>query len=129
VGGGAEVAPLKAMRQAGVSAALGTDNVANNNTYDLFNEMQIAAKLMSLRERQPAAIPARDVLEMATLGSARASGLGDEIGSLEPGKKADFITLDLTASGFSQTSFTDGCIKIGINRRWSASKILLKEVA
>ena len=87
MGGGAEVAPLKAMRQTGVNAALGTDNVANNNTYDLFNEMQIAAKLMSLRERQPAAIPARDVLEMATLGGARALGLGDEIGSLKLARK------------------------------------------
>ena len=84
---------------------------------------------MSLRERQPAAIPARDVLEMATLGGARALGPEDEIGSLEPGKKADLNTLDLTAMGFSQTSFTDGCIKISINQRWSASKILLEEVA
>ena len=50
-GGGA--APLNSMRKAGINAALGTDNVANNNSYDMFNEMQTAAKLMSLRERQP----------------------------------------------------------------------------
>lgn len=104
-GGG--IAPLKAMHQAGIHTALGTDNVANNNTYDMFNEMQIAAKLMSLREHQPAAIPARDILEMATLGGARALGLEDEIGSLEPGKKADLITLDLGAIGWGPADGQD----------------------
>jgi 5-methylthioadenosine/S-adenosylhomocysteine deaminase len=104
-GGGA--APLKAMRQAGVNTALGTDNVANNNSYDLFNEMQSAAKVMSLREREPNAIAARDILEMATLGGARALGLEDEIGSLEPGKKADLITLDLTGVGWGPVGGQD----------------------
>jgi 5-methylthioadenosine/S-adenosylhomocysteine deaminase len=104
-GGGA--APLRAMRQAGVNTALGTDNVANNNSYDLFNEMQSVAKVMSLREREPNAIPARDILEMATLGGARALGLEDEIGSLEPGKKADLITLDLTGVGWGPAGGQD----------------------
>ncbi len=97
---GAEAAPLKAMREAGINTALGTDSVANNNTYDLFNEMQIVAKLTSLRERQPNAIPARDILHMATSGGARALGLEDEIGCLEIGKKADMIALDLGAIGW-----------------------------
>ncbi len=104
---GAEIAALKAMRAAGVNTALGTDNVANNNSYDLFNEMQITAKLMSLREHEPDAVPARDILEMATLGGARALGLEDEIGSLEPGKRADLIALDLTEIGWSPTSGQD----------------------
>ncbi len=97
---GAGIAPLKAIREAGINTALGTDNVANNNTYDMFNEMQIAAKLMSLREHQPNVIPTRDILDMATLGGARALGLEHEIGSLEPGKKADLIALDLTSIGW-----------------------------
>lgn len=97
---GAEIAPVKAMRQAGINLALGTDNVANNNSYDLFKEMQMTGKLMSLRERQPDAIPARDIVEMATLGGARALGLEHEIGSLEPGKKADIISLDLDQIGW-----------------------------
>jgi 5-methylthioadenosine/S-adenosylhomocysteine deaminase len=104
---GAGIAPLRAMRQAGVNVALGTDNVANNNSYDMFSEMQTAAKLMSLRERQPNAIPARDILEMATLGGARALGLEDDIGSLEPGKKADLITLDRTAIGWGPAGGQD----------------------
>lgn len=104
---GAGVAPLRAMHQAGINVALGTDNVANNNSYDLFSEMQTAAKLMSLRERQPNAISARDIVEMATLGGARALGLEDNIGSLEPGKKADLITLDLTTIGWGPTGGQD----------------------
>jgi 5-methylthioadenosine/S-adenosylhomocysteine deaminase len=104
---GAQAAPLRGMRQAGINTALGTDNVANNNTYDMFNEMQTAAKLMSLRESQPNVVPARDILEMATLGGARALGLDDQIGSLEPGKKADLITLDLTSIGWGPTNSQD----------------------
>jgi len=106
-GGG--VAPLQAMRQAGINIALGTDNVANNNSYDMFNEMQTAAKVMSLREGQPNVIPARDILEMATLGGARALGMENEIGSLEPGKKADLITLDLTDIGWGPVGSQDVC--------------------
>jgi 5-methylthioadenosine/S-adenosylhomocysteine deaminase len=104
---GAGAAPLKAMRQAGVNTALGTDNVANSNSYDLFGEMGTAAKLMSLRERQPAAVSAREIVQMATLGGARGLGLEDEIGSLEPGKKADLISLDLDSIGWTPRAGQD----------------------
>jgi 5-methylthioadenosine/S-adenosylhomocysteine deaminase len=97
----AGVPPLTAMHAAGVNTALGTDNVTNNNSYDLFKEMQILGKLMSLHERRPNAVPTRKLLEMATLGGARALGLEDEIGSLEPGKRADLISLDLDEIGWS----------------------------
>ncbi|HEY9088480.1 MAG TPA: amidohydrolase family protein, partial [Anaerolineaceae bacterium] len=86
-----------------VNLALGTDNVANNNSYDLFKEMQITGKVMSQRERTPNAIPARTIVEMATLGGARALGLEKEIGSLEAGKKADLISLDLDETGWGPT--------------------------
>jgi 5-methylthioadenosine/S-adenosylhomocysteine deaminase len=97
---GAEVAPLKAMREAGINTAIGTDNVTNNNSYDMFNEMQTTAKLMALRERMPGAVSAREILDMATRGGARALGLQDSIGSLEPGKKADLIALDYAGVGW-----------------------------
>lgn len=96
----AGVPPLLAMHAAGVNTALGTDNVTNNNSYDLFKEMQILGKLMSLHERTPNAVPTRKLLEMATLGGARALGLQNEIGSLEIGKKADLIALDLDEIGW-----------------------------
>jgi 5-methylthioadenosine/S-adenosylhomocysteine deaminase len=97
---GAAAAPLRALRDAGINTALGTDNVANNNTYDLFNEMEAVGKLMAFREGRPAAVSAREIVEMATMGGARALGLGHSIGSLEPGKHADLITLDLDGIGW-----------------------------
>jgi len=97
---GTGAASLVQMQSAGVNTALGTDNVANANSYDLFNEMQIAAKLMALWERKPAAVPARDIVEMATIGGARALGMDDKIGSIEEGKLADLIALDLANIGW-----------------------------
>jgi 5-methylthioadenosine/S-adenosylhomocysteine deaminase len=104
---GAEIAPLKAMRAAGINTAIGTDNVTNNNTYDLFNEMQTVAKLASLREKQPGAVSAREILDMATMGGARALGLDDTIGSLEQGKNADLISLDFDGIGWPPDASQD----------------------
>jgi 5-methylthioadenosine/S-adenosylhomocysteine deaminase len=103
----AGVPPVGAMHAAGVNTALGTDNVTNNNSYDLFKEMQILGKLMSLHERTPNAIPTRKIIEMATLGGARALGLQDQIGSLEAGKQADLIALDLDEIGWGPTGGQD----------------------
>jgi 5-methylthioadenosine/S-adenosylhomocysteine deaminase len=104
---GAPAAPLKAMRAKSINTAIGTDNVANNNSYDLFKEMQVLGKLMSYREQKPDAIPARDIVEMATLGGARAIGMEKEIGSLERGKRADLISLDLHATGWAPRAAQD----------------------
>jgi len=89
------------MLEAGINVALGTDNVTNNNSYDMFKEMTLTGKLMALLRRDPAALPTRSILEMATLGGARALGMEKEIGSLEIGKKADLIALDLDEIGWS----------------------------
>ncbi len=104
---GFPAAPVKAMRAAGVNTALGTDNVANANSYDLFREMDIAAKLQIYRESEPAAVSAEDILEMATMGGARALGWADRIGSLEPGKLADLIALDLNDIGWGPKGAQD----------------------
>ena len=93
--------PLVEMLAAGIHVALGTDNVTNNNSYDMFKEMTLTGKLMALLHRDPAAIATRTVLDMATLGGARALGKEKEIGSLEIGKKADLISLDLDEIGWS----------------------------
>lgn len=97
---GADAAPVVPMRAAGINLAIGTDNVCNNNDYDLFIEMRTLAKLASYHERQPGALPARDVLDMATAGGARALGLGDEIGEIAVGRKADMILLDMDEIGW-----------------------------
>jgi 5-methylthioadenosine/S-adenosylhomocysteine deaminase len=97
----AGIPPVVEMQAAGINVALGTDNVANNNSYDMFKEMTLAGKLMALLRRDPAALSTRSILEMATLGGARALGKEREIGSLEPGRKADCIALDLDEIGWS----------------------------
>jgi 5-methylthioadenosine/S-adenosylhomocysteine deaminase len=92
---GSGIAPLKKMLAAGISVGLGTDGCASNNTLDLFSEMDLCAKLHKVRDLDPTALPAKTLLEMATLGGARVLGLEKDIGSLEPGKKADVVLLDV----------------------------------
>lgn len=104
---GADAAPVVGMRGAGVNIALGTDNVCNSNDYDLFTEMRTLAKLASFREKQPGALPARDVLDIATAGGAKALGLANQIGDLTAGKQADLILLDRTGIGWQPYSAND----------------------
>ncbi len=92
------VAPVVKMLSLGLVVGLGTDGPAgSNNDFDLFEEMDLAAKLQKVITRDPQALPAQQALEMATIGGARVLGLDKEIGSLEPGKRADMITVRLDA--------------------------------
>jgi len=97
----AGITPIVELLEAGVNVALGTDNVTNNNSYDMFKEMALAGKLMALLRKDAAALSTRAILDMATLGGARAIGKEKEIGSLEKGKKADLIALDLDEIGWA----------------------------
>jgi cytosine/adenosine deaminase-related metal-dependent hydrolase len=92
---GSGVCPVPALLRAGVNVALGCDGGPSNNTYDLVREMKMAACLHKGVQEDPLAVPAEQVLEMATLGGARALGLERDIGSLEPGKKADLAIFAL----------------------------------
>lgn len=90
------VAPVVDMRHAGVSVGLGTDGPAgSNNNLDMVEEAASAARLQKVTRGDPKALSARDVLEMATVGGARVLGMEDRIGTLEPGKRADVIVIDL----------------------------------
>jgi 5-methylthioadenosine/S-adenosylhomocysteine deaminase len=89
------VAPIPDLLKRGVPVGLGTDGCASNNNLDLFQEMDFAAKLHKVHRLDPTVMPAETVLEMATLGGARVLGMEEEIGSLEVGKKADVIVVDL----------------------------------
>lgn len=91
-------APVEALLSAGVNVALGTDSTASNNDLDLLEEMQTAALLAKGVSGNAEAVSAAYALEMATLAGARALGLDGEIGSLRPGKAADFVALDLSAA-------------------------------
>jgi 5-methylthioadenosine/S-adenosylhomocysteine deaminase len=91
------VAPIRQMLAAGIDVGIGTDGPAgSNNNLDMIEEMASAARLQKVSTRDPKALSARAVLEMATLGGARALGLADRIGTLEPGKAGDLIVIDLS---------------------------------
>jgi len=91
----AGIAPIPKLLQAGVTVGIGTDGCASNNNLDMFQEMDTAAKLHKVATSDPTVMDAQTTLEMATIRAAKALGLENEIGSLEPGKKADIICLDL----------------------------------
>lgn len=101
--GRAGICPAVDLRRAGVTVALGTDNVAANNGYDMIAEMRVAGLVASHRERRAQPISSRELVRMATIDGARALGLDHEIGSLEPGKAADLIAIDTRGPGYSET--------------------------
>ncbi|MCA1780508.1 MAG: TRZ/ATZ family hydrolase [Xanthomonadaceae bacterium] len=89
------ICPVAALDRAGVNVSVGTDSAASNNNLDLLAEVRQAALLAKVASGDPEAVPAARALSMATIHGARALGMEHEIGSLEPGKQADFITIDL----------------------------------
>jgi 5-methylthioadenosine/S-adenosylhomocysteine deaminase len=91
------VAPVPQMIRANLALGLGTDGAASNNTLDMFEAMKTAALLHKLASNDPKVVNARQALEMATINGARALHLEKEIGSLEPGKRADLIIVGLDA--------------------------------
>lgn len=92
------VAPVVAARKLGIPVGLGTDGPAgSNNDFNLVEEMDLAAKLQKVTHKDPTALTARDAFAMATIEGARAIGMEKDLGSLEPGKHADWVVMDATA--------------------------------
>jgi 5-methylthioadenosine/S-adenosylhomocysteine deaminase len=89
------VAPIPEMLEENVSVSLGTDGAASNNCLDMFDTMKICALIHKFYRWDPAIMPAQKVLDLATLGGAEALNLSKEAGSVEKGKKADLILIDL----------------------------------
>jgi len=93
---GPDVVPVVEERAAGIAVGLGTDGPSgSNNDLDLMEEIDLAAKLQKISKMDPRALGAKSVVEMATIEGAKAVHLEKEIGSLEPGKKADLILINL----------------------------------
>jgi 5-methylthioadenosine/S-adenosylhomocysteine deaminase len=91
-------APVTKYLAAGVPLGLGTDGAASNNDLDMFGAMRQASFLAKQVTHDPTAIPAQKALDMATIDGARALGMEKTIGSLEPGKRADLITVSMSAA-------------------------------
>ena len=93
---GAGIAPVARMLELGLTVGIGTDGPASNNDLDMFEEMRLAALLAKGHGGDPTALPAREAIAMATRLGAAALHMGHLTGSLEPGKRADLIVLDLS---------------------------------
>ncbi len=94
-------APVARLLEAGVNVGLGTDGAASNNRLDGFQEMRFAALLAKAVARKADAVPAHAALSMATIAGARAMGLGDRIGSILPGKRADLVAVRMADTELS----------------------------
>ncbi len=91
----AGIAPVRDFLKAGINVSLATDGACSNNRLDLLQEIKTAAILAKVSTGDPLSVPAFQALQMATLGGARALGLEEKIGTLEKGKEADLVLLDL----------------------------------
>jgi len=92
------IAPVKAYLAADVAVGLGTDGAASNNDLDMFEAMRTASFLAKVATSDPTAVGANTALRMATIGGARVLGMEKQIGSLEPGKRADLIIVSMSAA-------------------------------
>jgi 5-methylthioadenosine/S-adenosylhomocysteine deaminase len=124
--------PVQKLLDAGINLALGTDGAASNNDLDLFGEMHTAALLGKTVANDPTATSATNILEMATLGGAKALGLAADIGSLEAGKAADLIAVNLnhlnTQPVYNPISqLVYACHSSQVTDVWVAGKQLLKK--
>lgn len=124
--------PVQKLEQAGILVALGTDGAASNNDLNLFGEMRTAALLGKAISNDAGAVPAHQVLRMATLHGAIALGIGEETGSLEPGKWADITAVRMddietqpVYHPISQLVYATG--REHVTDVWIAGRQLLKE--
>lgn len=92
------IAPVPEYLAAGITMGLGTDGAASNNDLDMFEAMRFAALLHKVKTGDPRTLPAPAVLEMATIGGAKALGLDQQIGSLESGKRADLVVVSMASA-------------------------------
>ncbi len=97
---GCGVAPLAELREAGVRVGVGTDSPASAPSFDFFDELRSVVLSARARARRPDVLSAAEALELGTLGSARALGLDERIGSLAPGKQADLAIVSLAGSAY-----------------------------
>jgi 5-methylthioadenosine/S-adenosylhomocysteine deaminase len=126
------MAPVAQLLSRHINVGIGTDSAASNNRLDPWEEMRLTALLAKGVANDPAAVPARTALEMATLGGARALGLDGSIGSLMPGKQADLVAVDLSApetqpcyDPISQLVYSAG--RQQVRHVWVAGRVVVEE--
>ena len=112
------VAPIVEMRERGIVVGLGSDSVASSNRMDLLDEGRVAVLQQRARLQRPDVLSAREVLEVATAGGARALGLDAEIGTLEPGKAADLVAFAVDGLRDAPVFAPEEALVFGAAGRW-----------
>ena len=108
----------------GLNVGVGTDGPASNNDLDMFEETRLAALLAKTASNDPTVLPARQALELATIGGARAMHMGDVTGSLEAGKRADIAILDVSGMhNQPQFQHNPGCGLLAVDLRGEGSDV------
>jgi 5-methylthioadenosine/S-adenosylhomocysteine deaminase len=111
------VAPFEAMLDANVRVGLGSDSIASNNVCDLLEESRFAALFARNRPERGRTVSAKEVLEAATLGGAKALRLEKQIGSLEPGKQADLAVISLSHQAQQPVNDIEAALVFSSNAR------------
>ena len=110
---GCGVAPVEELLAAGIEVGIATDSPASTPSFDLFEEQRTAVVTARARAGRPDAFSAARALELATLGGARVLGLGSEVGSLVPGKRADLAVISLDGSPFDPVEDPVAAVVLG----------------
>jgi 5-methylthioadenosine/S-adenosylhomocysteine deaminase len=125
---GCGIAPLRKLLDAGLVVGLGTDSPASTPSFDMFEELRAAVFFARAREQRADALTATEALELATSGSARALGLGDEVGTLDPGKQADLVVISFEGSPFVPWEDPAAAVVLGGNPGRVAATLVGGEV-
>lgn len=115
LGGG--IAPISDFQEAGLRVGLGTDSLASNNILDMFDEMRMCIFLQRAHKSDARCMSAQQALELATMGGAQVLGMEEDLGSLEPGKRADVIAVDMEYSQFSPIDDPVSALVYGANQQ------------
>ncbi len=126
------ICPIAKLRDSGINIALGTDGAASNNDLDMFTEMRLAALLAKGISGDATCMNAQQTLEMATINGARALHIEDRTGSIEPGKAADLIAVDLASIETNPlydplSALVYSCSREHVTHSWVAGRQLMKD--
>ena len=111
------IAPVKKYREKGINTALGTDGASSNNNLSMIKEMNTAALLQTIANMTPSAVRPYDIIEMATIGGAKALGLDNRIGTIEKGKEADIVLINTADANMSPLNDPFSAIVFSTDRK------------
>lgn len=129
---GKGICPVLDMKKAGVAVGLGSDGPSSGNTLDLFTQFKMVACFQKTKYHDRSAFPAKEIVELGTIGGAQVLNAGDQIGSIEPGKKADLVLLETTSANMfplynPYSAIVYSAIASNVDSVWVQGRQLVRE--